>query len=196
MFDRLVRSRRRAQSAAEAVTTATAEGGAARPAAAPTTAPEDAPALPTDGVSSADAIAAATPLGSATVDPREAEPAAPEQPIPLPAIPSARRTRIGVVLPPRRSLLPALALPVPRVPKRAILAVGICAGLAAPTVTRQLAGRALMAALGPGRPPTAPPATAAAWEATTVEIIRISSAGQRPGQAASIVGKLLEQLSR
>ena len=194
MFDRLVRSRRRAQSAAEGE--ATAGGEATGPTAAPDRPPGDAPGAPADGVSAAAATAAAAPLGPTVIDPTKVEPAAPEQPVPLPAIPSARRARIGVVLPARRSLLPALSLPVPRVPKRAILAVGICAGLAAPAVTRQLAGRALMAALGPGRPPTAPPAASAPWEATTVEIIRISSAGQRPGQAATVVGKLLEQLTR
>ena len=184
MFDRFVRSRRRTRPVTGAADTA---DGQAPP---PIDAHDERAARPTDGTGDA---APATASDHPAPDGPLTEQPAPEQPVPLPALPEARRARVGVVLPPRRSLLPALSLPIPRVPKRAIFAVGICAGLAAPAVTRQLAGRALMAALGPGR---APASTPAAWEATTVEIIRVSAAGQRPGQAAAAVGKLLEQLTR
>ena len=116
--------------------------------------------------------------------------ALPEQPVPLPPIPSPRRAKVGVVLPARRSLLPSL--PVPRVPKRAIFAVGICAGLAAPSLTRHLANRAVTAALGSGLQP----ATTAAWESATVEIIRVTFGSQERGGTAAAVGRLLEQLRR
>jgi hypothetical protein len=117
----------------------------------------------------------------------------PEQPIPLPPPVGVRRAKVGVVLPARRSLLPALPFEVPRVPKRAIFAAGICAGLAAPSLTRELAGRALTAALGPGR--RASPSVEG-WETATVEIIRVIYAGPRGGQAAAAVGKILERLGR
>ena len=182
MFDRFVRSRRRAPEPV-AGTTVSADGDVARPVGADVEPPVSAP----DGTSDAAVAATEQPVPDQPV---------PEQPVPLPAIPGARRARVGVVLPARRRLLPALALPIPRVPKRAIFAVGICAGLAAPSVTRQLAGRALLAALGPGRTAASRPGVPAALEATTVEIIRVSSVGQRPGQTAAAVGKLLEQLTR
>lgn len=182
MFDRFVRSRRRAPEPV-AGTTASADGDVARPVGADVEPPVSAP----DGTSNAAVATTEQPVPDQPV---------PEQPVPLPAIPGARRARVGVVLPARRRLLPALALPIPRVPKRAIFAVGICAGLAAPSVTRQLAGRALLAALGPGRTAASRPGAPAALEATTVEIIRVSSVGQRPGQTAAAVGKLLEQLTR
>ena len=115
----------------------------------------------------------------------------PEQPIPLQPIPSPRRAKVGVVLPARRSLLPAL--PVPKVPKRAIFAVGICAGLAAPSLTRHLATRAMAAALGTG---VQAATSTAAWESATVEIIRVTFASPQRGGATAAVGKILEQLRR
>jgi len=78
------------------------------------------------------------------------------------------------------------------VPKRAIFAVGICAGLAAPSLTRHLASRAVTAALGTGLQP----ATTAGWESATVEIIRVTFGSQERGGTAAAVGKLLEQLRR
>ena len=192
MFDRFVRSRRRAPEPV-AGTTVSADGDVARPVGADVEPPVSAP----DGTSDAAVAATEQPVPDQPLpDQPVPEQPVPEQPVPLPAIPGARRARVGVVLPARRRLLPALALPIPRVPKRAIFAVGICAGLAAPSVTRQLAGRALLAALGPGRTAASRPGVPAALEATTVEIIRVSSVGQRPGQTAAAVGKLLEQLTR
>lgn len=114
----------------------------------------------------------------------------PDQPIPLAPLPDGERPRVGVLLPVRRprSLVPAL--PLPRVPKRAIFAIGICAGLAVPGVTRQLAGRALVAAFGGDR--GAPPAQAV--ERATLEVIRVTVSATQRGQAAATVGKLLEAL--
>lgn len=119
----------------------------------------------------------------------------PEQPTPLPPIPGAPRPRSGVLVPVRASRsLPALrGLPLARVSKRAVLAVGVCAGLAAPVVTRHLATRALMSLLGAGG---GPGASAGRWHTTTVEIIRVTSGSSRPGEAAATVGKILEQLKR
>lgn len=116
----------------------------------------------------------------------------PEQPVPLPPV-AGGRAKVGVLVPLRRSrsLMPSLLLPTPRIPKRAILAVGIAAGLAAPSVTRQLAGRALMATLGGGRA-----ARGGSWEAATVEVIRVTYGGPQRGPAAEVLGKLVEQLRR
>lgn len=116
----------------------------------------------------------------------------PEQPIPLAPIPGAPRVKVGVLVPTRGSRSLLSAMPTPRVPKRAILAVGIAAGLAAPTVGRQLAGRVVTAALGSGRPTP----SGATWETAAVEIIRVTYASPRVGQAAASVGRLLEQFRR
>jgi len=68
----------------------------------------------------------------------------PEQPVLL--LPTGTRAvRVGELLPPapqRRWPLSVVRLPV--VPKRAILAAGVCAGLAAPTIARHLATRMLL----------------------------------------------------
>lgn len=116
----------------------------------------------------------------------------PEQPTPLPPIPGAPRPRSGVLVPVRASRS-RLALRAARVSKRAVLAVGVCAGLAAPVVTRHLATRALISLLGAGG---GPGTSAGRWQATTVEIIRVTSGSNRPGEAAATVGKILEQLKR
>jgi hypothetical protein len=165
-------------------------------------------AIPSDAASSPgvprelvdDAHEGAAPAGAGGIE------GLPEQPVPLPPVGAASSTpavaadrragRVlhGVVLPAGRprSLL-AAALPIPRVPRRAIFAVGICAGLAAPSIVKQVAGRALTATFGPGRGPS--PA-GGGWESVTMEIIRVTYAGPRRGQAAEAVGKLLEQLRR
>lgn len=131
-----------------------------------------------------------TPVESPETGQRGTEPTvppAPEQPVPLATIQGGRKVRVGVVLPARRSF-GTLSLPTPRVPKRAILAAGVCAGLAAPAITRHLAARALIAALGPAR--------STAMEAATIEIIRVSFTSPKTGQAAAAVSKLLEQIRR
>jgi hypothetical protein len=68
--------------------------------------------------------------------------APPEQPVLL--LPAGPRTvHVGELLPaPRRWPLSVVRLP--SVPKRAVLAAGLCAGLAAPTLTRVLATRLLL----------------------------------------------------
>jgi hypothetical protein len=75
----------------------------------------------------------------------------PEQPVLL--LPTGNRTvRVGELLPPtprRRWPLSVVRLPV--VPKRAILAAGVCAGLAGPTIVRALATRALLGSPSPVR---------------------------------------------
>ena len=119
----------------------------------------------------------------------------PEQPTPLPPIAGAPRARSGVLVPlgTSRSRLAPRGLALARVSKRAILAVGVCAGLAAPVVTRHLATRALMRLLGAG---SGPGVSAGRWHSTTVEIIRVTSGSSRPGEAGATVGKILEQLKR
>ncbi len=184
MFERFRRALKRTAPFADAAT----NGSVARPSAVR---PALAAKLPLDAPP-ATSVAALVELRA---DRLAAKPDVPEQPVPLPALPGATRARVGVVLAARRPSLTALTLPIPHVPKRAILAAGICAGLVGPAVTRQLAARALLSALGPSHSP-APATPAPVWESTTVEIIRIASTGQRPGQAAAIVGKLLDQLRR
>jgi hypothetical protein len=163
-------------------------------------------AIPSDAASSPgvprelvdDAHEGAAPAGAGGIE------GLPEQPVPLPPVGAASSTpavaadrragRVlhGVVLPAGRprSLL-AAALPIPRVPRRAIFAVGICAGLAAPSIVKQVAGRALLATTGRGSG-----SPGERWESATMEIIRVTYAGPRRGQAAEAVGKLLEQLRR
>ena len=81
--------------------------------------------------------------GADAPDPSEVRPdAPPEQPVLL--LPAGPRTvHVGELMPaPRRWPLSVVRLP--SVPKRAILAAGVCAGLAAPSVTRVLATRLLL----------------------------------------------------
>jgi hypothetical protein len=158
--------------------------------------PDDGATPATAGEADGFLVVADPPDGHATPDSPDTTPAAtsppstPEQPIPLAPLRDGERPRVGVLLPVRRprSLVPAL--PLPRVPKRAIFAIGICAGLAVPGVTRQLAGRALVAAFGGDR--AAPPAQAV--ERATLEVIRVTVSATQRGQAAATVGKLLEAL--
>jgi len=118
----------------------------------------------------------------------------PEQPVLIPPPSSRLPSRIGVVLPSTRfGRLPRL-LPIPRVPKRTVLAIGVCAGLAAPVVGRQLAIQALLALLGQGR--VGQGRATRPLEGATVEIIRVHYAGSAAGHAASAVTKILEQVRR
>jgi hypothetical protein len=67
----------------------------------------------------------------------------PEQPVLL--LPSGTRAvRVGELLPVQRRRWPLSVVRLPAVPKRAILAAGVCAGLAAPSVARHLATRMLL----------------------------------------------------
>lgn len=143
---------------------------------------DDAAALAAD-------LAAAAPMMATSPSDDAVQPVLPEQPVLVPAPAEHAPARVGVVLPAARPGALLKHLPVPRIPKRTVLAVGICAGLAAPVVGRQLATQALLALLGQGRA-TRP------LEGATVEIIRIHYAGSAAGHAANAVTKILEQVRR
>ena len=134
-------------------------------------------------------LLAAPPELAPSVPDRGAEPLLPEQPGLLPGPSAHAPARVGVVLPAARPGSLLKHLPLPRVPKRTVFAVGLCAGLAAPVVGRQLATQALLALLGQSRA-TRP------LEGATVEIIRIHYAGSAAGHAANAVTKILEQVRR
>jgi hypothetical protein len=157
-------------------------------------APSDPHLVPVDSVQLEPPVEADRPQLDSIEDASQ-EPPLPEQPTPLPPIAGAPRPRSGVLVPLRasRSRLAPRGLPLAHVSKRAILAVGVCAGLAAPVVTRHLATRALMSLLGAG---SGPSVAAGRWHATSVEIIRVTSGSSRPGEAAATIGKILEQLKR
>ena len=119
----------------------------------------------------------------------------PEQPVPLPASAGKQRPKVGVVLaaPRRRSLASLLPTPTARVPKRAIFAAGICAGLAVPGITRQLLARAAAGALGTvGQ--TAGPRLGS--DSATLEVIRVTYTSPVHGKAASVLLKLVKALKR
>ena len=134
-------------------------------------------------------VLATAPVGAAPASDDATEPALPEQPILLPTPSASTPARVGVVLPATRSGALLKRLSIPRVAKRTVFAVGLCAGLAAPVVGRQLATQALLALLGQGRA-TRP------LEGATVEIVRIHYAGSVAGHAANAVTKILEQVRR
>ena len=73
-----------------------------------------------------------------------ATPGQPEQPVLLSAGGAARPVHVGELLPARQVRWPLSVLRLPAVPKRAILAAGVCAGLAAPQIARHLATRMLL----------------------------------------------------
>jgi hypothetical protein len=90
----------------------------------------------------------------------------------------ARPVRVGELLPARRSRWPLSVVRLPAVPKRAILAAGVCAGLAAPTLARHLATRML---LGPQAP----------RGEGILEITRIVYNGPLTPRAAAAISKAL-----
>jgi hypothetical protein len=64
----------------------------------------------------------------------------------------ARAVRVGELLPPAtRRHWPLSVVRLPAVPKRAILAAGVCAGLAGPTIAKHLATRMLLGDAAPAR---------------------------------------------
>ena len=71
-------------------------------------------------------------------------PGQPEQPVLLTAGGASRPVHVGELLPARQSRWPLSVVRLPAVPKRAILAAGVCAGLAAPQIARHLATRMLL----------------------------------------------------
>jgi hypothetical protein len=143
-----------------------------------------------------DKAGAGTPDQQSQPDPRVAPSAAdaspPEQPFVLVAARSPKRARLGEVLPARRAraLLPLPALP--RIPKRAVFAVGIAAGLAAPAIARHLLLRSLAGFVADSPRILHSPAL----EAASVEIIRITGLSPHRGRAGELVGTLLERVDR
>ncbi|MCC6176470.1 MAG: hypothetical protein IT305_14280 [Chloroflexi bacterium] len=110
----------------------------------------------------------------------------PEQPVVLAPARPGRAVRVGEVLPAVRSRALLARLPVPHVPKRAILAAGVCAGLAAPGITRHVATRLLF---GSSRSTTRTGLGA-------LEITRVTYTGPITSEALSMVTKALERTGR
>ena len=143
---------------------------------------------PEDDLAQGD-LAASDPGEAAAVDtaveftaPPDAEDDSPEQPVMLRAAGVSRRVHVGDVLPPVRPGWPRSLIRLPSVPKRAILATGVCVGLVAPTVAKHLALRLL---LGPGGAHMAGPAPG------TFEITRIVYHGPLNAEAVSTIYKAL-----
>ena len=105
---------------------------------------------------------------------------APEQPVLLASVGVSRQVHVGDVLPPVRARWPGRLARLPEVPKRAILAAGVCAGLAAPAITRHLAMRLLSGPVG-GR----------SGAQATLEITRIVFHGPLTAEAISTIQKAL-----
>lgn len=105
-----------------------------------------------------------------------------EQPVLLSASGAARPVRIGELLPARQRRWPLSVVRLPVVPKRAILAAGVCAGLAAPQIARHLATRMLLG--------NATPATQAGIQGA-IEITRIVYNGPLTPAVTEAIGKAL-----
>lgn len=101
----------------------------------------------------------------------------PEQPVLL-NTPGRSPARVGEVMPARRGRWPLALVRLPAVPRRAILAAGLCAGLAGPAVAKHLATRLLL-----GR-------SAGAADGV-LEITRIVYTGPLTPRAAAAIGKAL-----
>jgi hypothetical protein len=106
------------------------------------------------------------------------DPTLPEQPVLLMPSGASRPVHVGELLPARRRSWPLELIRLPVVPKRAILAAGLCAGLAAPGLARHLATRVLF-----GRP--APRAQ------NVIEVTRIVYSGPLNPRTAAAIGKVL-----
>ena len=103
----------------------------------------------------------------------------PEQPVLLMPTGGTRPVHVGELLPARRRPWPLSVVRLPVIPKRAILAAGICAGLAAPGIARHLATRMIL-----GRP--------ASRAEGILEITRIIYTGPLTPRAATAISKVLE----
>jgi hypothetical protein len=130
---------------------------------------EDLTASTGDGVASAD--------GLALPDPERPMP--PEQPVLLMPSGGTRSVHVGELLPVRQRRWPLSVVRLPVVPKRAILAAGVCAGLAAPALARHLATRILL-----GRTP--------ARVGGVLEVTRIVYTGPLTPRVATAIAKVLE----
>jgi hypothetical protein len=103
----------------------------------------------------------------------------PEQPVLLTPTGGTRQVHVGELLPARRPRWPLSVVRLPVIPKRAILAAGVCAGLAAPTLARHLATRIIL-----GRPTSGVHGV--------LEVTRIVYTGPLTPRAATAIGKILE----
>lgn len=130
-----------------------------------------------DAVSAADGSAIQDEL--ALPDPGQPGTLPPEQPVLLMPSGGTRQVRVGELLPARRRPWPLSLVRVPTIPKRAILAAGVCAGLAAPALARHLATRIIL-----GRP--------ASRVHGVLEVTRIVYSGPLTPRAATAIGKVLE----
>lgn len=117
--------------------------------------------------------------GLALPDPDRPSTRPPEQPVVLMPSGGTRQVHVGELLPARRRPWPLSVVRVPAIPRRAILAAGVCAGLAAPTLARHLATRMLL-----GRP--------SSGVQGVLEVTRIVYTGPLTPRAATAIGKVLE----
>ena len=128
---------------------------------------------------------AATPDGSVTgvglalPEPAQHTTPPPEQPVLLMPSGDTRPVHVGELLPARRQRWPLSVVRLPVIPKRAILAAGVCAGLAAPGIARHLATRMIL-----GRP--------AGRAEGFLEVTRIVYTGPLTPRAATAIHKVLE----
>lgn len=106
----------------------------------------------------------------------------PEQPVLLTPAGAVRTARVGELLPACRSRWPLSVVRLPTIPKRAILAAGVCAGLAAPQIARRLATRMLLGNSGP---------TTRAGVEGVLEITRIVYNGPLTPHVADAITKAL-----
>ncbi len=117
--------------------------------------------------------------GLALPDPGRHMTLPPEQPVLLTPSGDTRPVHVGELLPARRPPWPLSVVRLPVIPKRAILAAGVCAGLAAPGIARHLATRLIL-----GRH--------AGRVEGVLEVTRIVYTGPLNPRAATAIGKVLE----
>ena len=117
--------------------------------------------------------------GLALPDPTASHALPPEQPVLLMPSGGSRPVHVGELLPARRQPWPLTLVRLPAIPKRAILAAGVFAGLAAPSLARHLATRMVM-----GR--------SATRVEGVLEITRIVYTGPLTPRAATAIGKVLQ----
>ena len=120
-------------------------------------------------------------------DPAHPLPEGPEQPVLLTPSGTARPVHVGELLPARQRPWPLSVVRLPAVPKRAILAAGVCAGLAAPGLARHLATRLLLGGRQGARPGIRP----GIRPEGILEVTRIVYNGPLTPQAAAAIGKAL-----
>jgi len=132
--------------------------------------PSDAMSVAEGGVTDSDGLALPDPDRPSTLPP--------EQPVLLMPSGGTRPVHVGELLPARRRPWPLALVRLPTVSKRAILAAGICAGLAAPGLARHLATRIFFA-----RP--------SVRAEGVLEITRIVYVGPLTPRTAAAIGKAL-----